>query len=137
MKPDLDPIPVQMRAARQQLGWSLADAEEKTGIPIPVTGSWERGERNPTLPALRRWAAAYGRTLVMLEPGERVVSTVECEGEEFVAYVVTYGTEEHGGVIDCPSEAEARNIAASIPGARVGYRVMRRSPIFLVNEASR
>lgn len=125
---DGDPIRAQMRAARQALGWSLEAAARQTGIPSVVLGSWERGDRSPVLPQLRRWAEQFHRQVVVLEPGERVVGVFGNAGEEWVSHLVVYGP-NMDGTIDCDSEAEAEAIAAAMPGAKVGHRINRRGAI--------
>jgi transcriptional regulator with XRE-family HTH domain len=74
-----DPIAVQLRRAREALGWSLEKAAEKTGIPVPVLGSWERGDRHPTIGKLRDWAAAFGYELQIGEPGKPAMFTLPAE----------------------------------------------------------
>jgi len=119
---DLDPIRVQMRAARQATGLSLEKMAEKAGIHVAVLGSWERGTRNPTLPQLRRWVAAFGRTLVVLEPGQRVLN-----GDEFITWHVVLPS--GGAVLNEHTRAGAEAMARQIPGSRVAYRVCARGPL--------
>lgn len=123
-----DPICDQMRAAREELGLSLQGAEEKTGIPTVVIGSYERGDRNPPLPQLRHWVEAFGRRLMVLEPGEWIVSTNR-GGDERLAWLVVYGD---GQELEFGAdEARARDVARHIPGAKLGYRVIHRSGIVI------
>lgn len=130
---DRDPIRDQLRAARQEKGWSQAEAARRSGIPAVVIGSWERGDRNPaSIPAFRQWASLYGRTLVILEPDQRVVSTKDSDGgDEVITFHVLYGPPASDGsyaVIDCGTHAEANQIAAAIPFARVAWRTVSRGP---------
>ena len=126
---DDDPMRAQMRTARRALGWSLEVAERKTDIPGVVVGSWERGDRSPTLPQLRRWAAAFGRTLAMLEPDEFVVSTSDSGGaQKVLQFLVVYGPGPNDH-IECDGKEEAEHLATRIAGARLGQRVIARGPI--------
>jgi len=128
--PDQDPIRAQMRAARRSAGLSLADVEFKHGLNAVRVGSWERGDRNPgSIAHLRHWVEALGRQLVVLEPDQYVVSTKDAdEAGRTLQWVVSYGP-DHDGLINCASEEEARTIAARMPFARVGRRVVSRSPV--------
>lgn len=120
-----DPIRMQMRAARLAMGLSLEKAGEKTGINGVAMGSWERGHRDPPLHQLRRWVAAFGRTLVVLEPDQIVVSA-DTAGEEYITWhVVLTG----GHVMDTVSRPTAEAITWQIPGSRVGYRINRRGQL--------
>lgn len=49
--------------ARMAAGLTQAQLAEKIGVLPQQIGSWERGERNPKLDALRRIAAALGCTI--------------------------------------------------------------------------
>lgn len=120
-----DPIRDQMRAARNSLGWSLERAARKTGITHVVLGSWERGARNPGLSQLRRWVEAFGRELVVLEPGEIVVSADRASEQYATYHVVMRG----GLTIERDSRAAAEALAREIPGSAVGYVLYRRGPM--------
>jgi len=116
-----------MRAAREAIGETLLTADARTGIPSVVLGSYERGDRNPSLHRAAEWVAAFGHRLVVLSPDERVVST-KTTGEVWVSYVVVYGPNEDG-VIECDSEAEAEVLAQHINLSKVGRRVNQRGDI--------
>lgn len=57
-----------LRLARQQLGWSLADAERNSGgsFTAVVIGSYERGDRNITAVRLIELATLYGMPAAQL-----------------------------------------------------------------------
>lgn len=124
---DPDPIRALMRRARQERGWSLETASQKTGINTVVMGSWERGDRTPGLEQTRMWVRAFGFDLALLGPSDRVLST-NAANESYVVHVVAYGP-NMDGVIECDSQPEAVAIASHMPGARVGHRVMRRGAV--------
>jgi transcriptional regulator with XRE-family HTH domain len=67
----LHPVLVQLRQLRQATGLSLLKLEEKHGITAGVVGSWERGDRRPTVDALQRVLDVYGYDLVAV-PRHRV-----------------------------------------------------------------
>lgn len=129
-QPDNDPIRAQMRRIRNLRGLSLGQAEIRTGIKAVVAGSWERGDRDPDLPQLRRWTAAYGVSLVVVEPDQRVISTKDTGdvAGEHLEYVV--GFNDGRDVIRCEDLGQAILLAAHMmPGARVGHRVVSRGRI--------
>ena len=56
----------QLRASREQLGLSLADITEKTGMDRSALPKLETGLReNPTVDTLARYAEAVGKKLVV------------------------------------------------------------------------
>lgn len=122
--PFLVDLGARMRLARLSRGWSLQTAEEHTGMPVVVTGSYERADRNPTLPHARRWVEAYDHHLAILRPDEIVVSA-DRDGEQYVTYHVVIGAM----VVDRDTRAAAEALARDIPGAKVGFRVHRRGPL--------
>lgn len=113
-----------MRAARHAAGWSLETAGRKTGIKQVVLGSWERQDRNPTLPHVLGWVEAFHLRLALLEPNEIVVG-VDQSHERYLDYAVVL----RGHEIPRPTRAAAEELAGQIPDARVGYRVMRRGAL--------
>jgi len=119
---------VRVRAAREAMGLSLTAAEAASGIPYVVLGSYERGDRNPTVEKAAEWAAAFGLRLVLLGPDQHVVSTQSAAQEQWVSFVVVYGP-NGDGTIECDTEAEAEMLAGHIAGGRAGYRVNRRGTI--------
>lgn len=127
MRPTPDPIYAQLRGARLERGWSLRKAEVETGIPNVVIGSWERGDRNPITPQLRRWVEGFDRRLVVLEPDQKVLST-NAAAEEYVSFVVVYGW-NRDGLIECDTEEEAQVIHENMPGSHVAHRVNRRGAL--------
>lgn len=68
--PKPDPIAEQMRAVRVDRGLSLPGAEALTGVKAVVIGSWERGDRQPSLAKLRQWVEAFGLELAVVDPGQ-------------------------------------------------------------------
>lgn len=60
----------QLRRVRQAAGLSLAQAAAKAGgaFPAVVLGSYERGDRNVTIPRLVRLCEVYGITLLDVLP---------------------------------------------------------------------
>jgi DNA-binding XRE family transcriptional regulator len=62
----LDELLVQLKAARQQKGLSLADLTELTGMDRSALSKLETGRRsNPTVETLVRYADAVGKRLVV------------------------------------------------------------------------
>ena len=102
-------------------------AGDRIGIASVALGSYERGDRKPSLFRAAEWVAAFGHQLVVLGPDERVVS-LDTTGEEWVSYVVVYGPNEDG-IIECDSLAEAEVLAGHVNWSRVGHRVNRRGSI--------
>lgn len=47
-------------ARRQALGLTQAQLAEKAGVIQQTIDKWERGERNPGVPSLKKLAAALG-----------------------------------------------------------------------------
>jgi len=120
------PIGEDLRAIRQGLGWSLAQVEVKSGGRwiLPVVGSWERGHRHPTVDKVRELLAWYGgHRLALLYPGDRVFRAAGEDGDPIIRYVFVLNRPD-GKCVDCSSREEAASFAASIPGARVGYRLL-------------
>lgn len=130
-QPGPDPIGVRMRAARAERGWSLTDAEEHLGIPGVVIGSYERGDREPGLARLRDWTERMGFQLVLLEPGQTVVSDNPA-GYEYLTWHVCI----EGVVMDVGSQSEAETLQRAVFGSKVGYRLYHRGPIQFVDGES-
>jgi DNA-binding Xre family transcriptional regulator len=62
----LDELVVQLKAAREAQGLSLADLTERTGMDRSALSKLETGQRpNPTLETLARYAEAVGKRLVV------------------------------------------------------------------------
>lgn len=117
--PTPDPIAEQMRAARQRRGWSLRAMAERSGISEVVIGSWERGDRRPSLPQVRRWLAALGHDLIAVGPGGDIAAT------NWDEHAVSYPRPDlDGGVglIVCDTAEEAAAIAYRLAGGRVVTR---------------
>ena len=75
-------IGVKLRALRKSAGWSLEKAAEITHRPAVVIGSWERGDRQPTVPALDQLLAFYGYRIAVVPiasviDGQRVRTSEE------------------------------------------------------------
>lgn len=102
-----DPIVVQMRAAREAAALTLAALAQRVGIPAVVIGSWERGDRQPSLSRLRRWLASLGYDLHAAPTGAAV------GGQTAVQHAVQYLPD--GRVVKCGSAEEARDLAARTP----------------------
>lgn len=122
--PGPDPIGLRMREERVARGWSLDEAERQLRIPAPVIGSHERGDRDPSLSRLRDWVGRFGFRIVLLEPGQTVVSD-DPAGEEYVTWHVCV----EGAEVDAGSRAEAETLQRSMFGSKVGYRHCHRGPI--------
>lgn len=59
----------QVRALREERGWSQRDLAKLTGMSQPAIARFEAGGTTPTLPVLERIAIAFGTTLsVELKP---------------------------------------------------------------------
>ena len=52
-----------LRKARRDKSWTLADAENHTGIKMVTIGSYERGYRVPPINILQRLASHYETTV--------------------------------------------------------------------------
>lgn len=78
-----------LKIARAAKGWTLADAENHTGIQSVTIGSYERGYRIPPIPALTRLAAHYEVTIGSLLgeqcpkcSTEQIIKNLEAELEK-------------------------------------------------------
>lgn len=59
----------QVRAMREERGWSQRELAQRTGMTQPAIARFEAGGTTPTLPILERIAIAFERTLsVELKP---------------------------------------------------------------------
>lgn len=59
----------QVRAMREERGWSQRELAQRTGMTQPAIARFEAGGTTPTLPILERIANAFERTLsVELKP---------------------------------------------------------------------
>lgn len=62
----VDELLVQLKAAREEKGLSLADVTERTGMDRSALSKLETGQRpNPTVETLVRYAEAVGKRLVV------------------------------------------------------------------------
>lgn len=62
----LQELLVQLKAAREEKGMSLADVTERTGMDRSAVSKLETGQRpNPTIETLARYAEAVGKRLVV------------------------------------------------------------------------
>lgn len=68
----MHPVVGLLRELRRTAGLSLMDIERQHGIPAVVVGSYERGDRRPTVEALQRLLDIYGHQLVAV-PRERTL----------------------------------------------------------------
>jgi DNA-binding XRE family transcriptional regulator len=63
---ELEILLQQLKAAREELGLSLADLSERTGMDKSALSKLETGQRpNPTIETLVRYAEAVGKRLVI------------------------------------------------------------------------
>jgi transcriptional regulator with XRE-family HTH domain len=60
----MHPVTAQLRDLRDATGLSLVALERKHGIPAIVLGSWERGDRQPTINKIQQVLDVYGYQLV-------------------------------------------------------------------------
>lgn len=58
-----------LRERRKARGWSLPTLAAMVGVAPPTLGSWERGDRMPTMPSFIRWARVLGYELEMVPTG--------------------------------------------------------------------
>ena len=61
-----------LKAARTRAGLRQADVAKRAGTSQPVISAYEQGEREPTLPTLRKLASACGVDLLV---GWRVIGS--------------------------------------------------------------
>lgn len=69
--------PAAFAAARDNAGLSVLDLARRVGIGFATIYAWERGDRRPQLPALRKAAAALDASLdslIIVPPDERKLS---------------------------------------------------------------
>lgn len=55
-----------LRIARKDMGWTLTDAQNHTGVKAVTIGSYERGYRLPPIDILFRLAAHYETSVAQL-----------------------------------------------------------------------
>lgn len=60
----MHPVVAQLRELRKAAGLSLQQMERQHGIAAVVVGSYERGDRRPTVEAVQRLLDIYGHQLV-------------------------------------------------------------------------
>lgn len=111
-----DPVVAQLRAKREGLGLSLTKAAARCGMPATVLGSYERGDRQPSLRRIRQWGAPFGLQLVLLPTDAHDIGSSRLQ----------YGVSLGGRVIveRCKDQDEAEATAAQIPGARLATQVV-------------
>jgi transcriptional regulator with XRE-family HTH domain len=61
---DMHPVVALLRELREAAGLSLHDVERMYGVKATVVGSYERGNRRPTVEAVQRLLDFYGHDLV-------------------------------------------------------------------------
>lgn len=66
----MHPVVALLRDLRQAARLSLQQVERKFDIPAVVLGSWERGDRRPTVDGIQRVLDVYGWELVA-QPRDR------------------------------------------------------------------
>ena len=111
--PRIDPIAVQMRAAREAAGLSLTEAGRRCAMSPVVVGSYERGDRQPPLNRLRPWVERLDHHLIVVPKTDQQVRH---------EYAVRYGTD---GLIECATRDEAELLARHIVGGRLVRRLVR------------
>jgi transcriptional regulator with XRE-family HTH domain len=126
------PLGPELRAIRHAHGLSLQRLEEKSDgrWKAVVVGSYERGNRHPTVDQVRDLLAWYGDySLPVLHPGDVIHRAGQHNGEATVRYVV----EIVGTRIDCTDRTEAQRLADSLPSARAGYQLV--GPVIFEEES--
>jgi transcriptional regulator with XRE-family HTH domain len=66
-----------IRARRVELGWTLAEVAEKSGLSLPYVSNLERGRGNPTLEALTALANALEVPLARLVGDQTTVEPLD------------------------------------------------------------
>jgi transcriptional regulator with XRE-family HTH domain len=109
-----------LRTLRRQAGLSLAKLAAKTDQRWKevVVGSYERGDRNPTVATYDELLRVFGHRLEVLGPGDLVLRDHTTDPAATVVWVVT----AEGVAIDCEDYAEAERIHRLIAFSRIGYR---------------
>lgn len=128
-----DPLCAQFKLLRTRLGLSLEQVERKSdgrwkGV---VVGSYERGDRHPSVEQARELLAWYGWGLEAVGPGDVVVRAAENaeKATEVVEWLVQYGSHLEN-TIECPKGMdEAQAIAAHMFDAKVAYRTHHIGPL--------
>jgi transcriptional regulator with XRE-family HTH domain len=114
-----DRIAMQMRDERRRLNLSLDQAAVRIQMPAVVLGSYERGDRQPSLPKLRAWVEGLAHKLVAIPTGGAAIGA-----SLRIEYAVAYGP-SGDGLIECADEAEAAAICSHLQGSRVVSRSVR------------
>lgn len=84
------PLCAELRRLRNAAGLSLERFAQRYGVPAVRMGSWERGDRMPTLSAFDKVAGVFGRRLALV-PADLDVPALLAELERlrtFEAYVM-------------------------------------------------
>ena len=111
-----DPIWVTFKERRTAAGHSLDAVAARTGIPASVIGSYERGQRRPSLNKARLVLATEGLTLTVVPPGHHVLpSHPSGDASSWVEWLVDLG----GARVADLTEASAHELAARFRGASV------------------
>lgn len=108
MKNERDPLVVHLRDVRQRRHLSLEDTARLTGLTGVAIGSYERGDRQPPLEALRQWAAGLG--LELMAVGSRADVTSADDGTAWSEWAVQVGDRR----IDCDDYDDACGLAWQI-----------------------
>jgi transcriptional regulator with XRE-family HTH domain len=56
----------ELKQARQRKGWTLPQLAEQIHVSAPAVGSWERGNRKPSIDQVEQWAAVFGLRLALV-----------------------------------------------------------------------
>jgi transcriptional regulator with XRE-family HTH domain len=118
---DRDPICDQLRDARLRKGWSLQDMANRGGPHTSVISSYERGDRNPPLSQLRKWAEALDHEVRVVGPSDGRVTTWSEYAVVFNAFVDGRATLQR---IECGDLAEGERIHNAIPASRLLQRLV-------------
>jgi hypothetical protein len=111
----------QLRAIRHGKGWSLSGVEAKSGgrWKAVVVGSYERGDRHPSVTQVAELLAFYGHRFEVLGPDDVVLRPGSGSEGATIVWVVT----APGGIaIDCGDHAEAERVHRLMTFSRVGFR---------------
>lgn len=122
-----DPIIGRLRAMRNALGMSIADAAQHAGMSVAAVGSYERGERSPSVPTMRALLSSYRYDLLAASADEMLVPLRPGEAGMWAEWLVVIP--DTSIVVPATDRDQAKIIAGHIPFSAVGYRVHRVSPL--------
>lgn len=105
-----------LRAARLERRWSLARAEAETGVTKVTLGSWERGDRVPSLDGLWAVVQAYGMRIEEFFPEQADVPP-EPRSQDLYRALEQFRALVDAAVGDLPEDLPADLAAADMPAA--------------------